>query len=55
MNKIAGLALAVFLLAATFASARADDGVGQTVLSPEDLRAYQNIFAAEKAGRGPGR
>ncbi len=51
MNKIVGLAFAVFLLATPFSNARADDGVGSTVLSPEDVRAYRNIFAAEKAGQ----
>src|ERR1700687_441645 len=51
LNKIVGLAFAVFLLAAPSSNARADDGVGHTVLSPEDLRAYQNIFAAEKTGQ----
>jgi len=41
MLMLVGLAFAVFLLATPFSNARADDGVGSTVLSPEDVRAYR--------------
>ena len=51
MNRFAGIAIACVLLASATGQARADDGVAHTVLSPEDVRAYANIFAAERAGQ----
>ncbi len=40
------------LLVTATGQARADDGVvGYTVLSPEDVHAYGNLFAAERAGQ----
>jgi uracil-DNA glycosylase family 4 len=45
-------AIVCVLLATATGQARADDGVvGYTVLSPEDVRAYGNLFAAERAGQ----
>ena len=51
VRKIAGLAFASVLLAATFSYAQAQDGARFTVLSAEDVRTYEAMFAAEKAGQ----
>ena len=51
MLKIAGMAFASVLLAASVSYAQAQDSAPRTVLSPEDVRTYEAMFAAEKAGR----
>jgi soluble lytic murein transglycosylase len=49
--RIAGVALAGILLAATIARAGAQEAAGSTVLSPHDVSTYEAMFAAEKAGQ----
>jgi soluble lytic murein transglycosylase-like protein len=49
--KIAGRAFASLLLAASVSYARAQDSAPHTVLSPDDVRTYQAMFAAESAGQ----
>ena len=51
MHKIAGLALAGILLAASLSCACAQDAARFTVLSANDARTYEAMFAAEKAGQ----
>lgn len=51
MHKIAALAFAGILLAATLPYARAQDAERFTVLSPSDVRTYEAMFAAEEAGQ----
>jgi soluble lytic murein transglycosylase-like protein len=51
LHKIAGLAFAGILLAANLPYARAQDAARFTVLSPNDVRTYEAMFAAEKAGQ----
>ncbi len=52
MKKFAALALAGLCCIAAFASARAADQVASyTVLSPDDVKAYGEIFAAQKSGQ----
>jgi peptidoglycan lytic transglycosylase len=51
LKKIAGLAFASALLAASFSYAQAQDRARYTVLSADDVRTYQAMFAAEKAGQ----
>jgi soluble lytic murein transglycosylase-like protein len=49
--KIASRAFAGILLAASVSYARAQDSAPHTVLSQEDIRTYQAMFAAEDAGQ----
>jgi soluble lytic murein transglycosylase-like protein len=49
--KTAGLAFAGILLAASVSNAQAQDSAPRTVLSAEDVRTYEAMFAAEKAGQ----
>ena len=52
MKKFAALAAAGLFCVAAFASARAADEVASnTVLSPDDVKAYGEIFAAQKTGQ----
>jgi soluble lytic murein transglycosylase len=52
LKKIAAIALAGFCCVAAFASARAADQVAtSTILSPDDVKAYGEIFAAQKSGQ----
>ena len=51
MLKISGLAFAGALLAASLSHAQAQDTTSHTVLSPADVRTYEQMFAAEKAGQ----
>ena len=52
MKKFAALALAGICCVAAFASARAADQVASyTVLSPDDVKDYGEIFAAQKSGQ----
>lgn len=51
MHHIAGMAFAGALLAASLSFAKAQDAAGHTVLSPADVRTYEQMFAAEKAGQ----
>jgi soluble lytic murein transglycosylase-like protein len=49
--KIANVAFASILLAASVSYAQAQDSAPRTVLSPEDVRTYEAMFAAERAGQ----
>jgi len=49
--KIAGRAFASLLLAASVSYARAQDSAPHTVLSSDDVRTYQAMFAAESSGQ----
>jgi soluble lytic murein transglycosylase-like protein len=52
LKKFAATALAGFCCVAAFASARAADQIASyTVLSPGDVKAYGEIFAAQKTGQ----
>ena len=51
LGKIANLAFAGILLAASFTYAQAQDSARFTTLSPSDVRTYEAMFAAEKSGQ----
>lgn len=51
MLKTVGLAFAGFLLATSVSYAQAQDSAPRTVLSQDDVRTYEAMFAAEKAGQ----
>ena len=51
MHRIAAMAFASVLLAATLSYAQAQDAQRHTVLSPSDVRTYEAMFAAEEAGQ----
>ncbi len=51
MHKVAAMAFAGILLAATLPFARAQDSERHTVLSPSDVRTYEAMFAAEESGQ----
>jgi hypothetical protein len=52
LKKFAAVVLAGFCCIAAFASARAADSVASsTILSPDDVKIYGEIFAAQKSGQ----
>ena len=51
MKSAAGFALAGILVFSALTGARAQDEIGFTVLSPEDVKLYGAIFQAEKSGQ----